>query len=97
MPSFLVFLWNRLRGRRPAPPGCRLVARPDGARAYVIRLPGVFVGYGGTKERGSFQTVVLAPSEDMAWDIAVMCDVWERLPFEVNNVQIFPKDPLPLS
>jgi hypothetical protein len=65
-------------------------------RAYVIRLPGVFIGYGGTKEQGAFQTVVMAFSEDMAWDIAVQCDIWERLPFEVSNAQIFPKDPLPL-
>lgn len=43
---------------------------------------------------GSFQTVVVAPSEDMAWEIAVMSDVWEQLPFDVANVQIFPKEPL---
>jgi len=23
----------------------------------------------------------------------MMCDVWEQLPFDVKNVQIFPKDP----
>ena len=68
----------------------------DRPRAYVIRLPGVFVGYGGTREKGSFQAVVVAMSEDMAWDVAVQCDIWERLPFEVSSVQIFPKDPLPL-
>jgi hypothetical protein len=61
----------------------------------VIRLPGVFIGYGGDKQRGSFQTVVMAQSEDMAWEVAMMCDVWESLPFKVDNCQVFPKDLLP--
>lgn len=72
-------------------------SRPDLAprpRAWVIRLPGVFVGYDGNKEKGSFQTIVMAETEDMAWEIAMSCDVWERLPFKVSNCQIFPKDPL---
>lgn len=60
----------------------------------MIRLPGLFVGPGGRKTHGSFQTVVVAPSEDMAWEIAMGCDVWEQLPFDVTNVQIFPKEPL---
>jgi len=63
-------------------------------KAYVIRLPGVFIGIDGHKERGSFQTVVMAPSEEMAWDVAIQHDVWERLPFKVSNVQIFLKDPV---
>jgi len=60
----------------------------------VIRLPGVFIGYDGHKERGSFQTIVMAATEEMAWDVAIQHDVWERLPFSVPNVQIFPKDPV---
>jgi hypothetical protein len=59
----------------------------------VIRLPGVFIGIDGHKERGSFQTIVMAANEEMAWDVAVQHDVWERLPFKVDKVQIFPKDP----
>ncbi len=62
-------------------------------RAWVIRLPGVFMGPTGRRTKGSFQTVVLAPSEELAWEVAMMCDVWEQLPFDVKNVQIFPKDP----
>ena len=65
----------------------------DSLRAWVIRLPGVFVGYDGKKERGSFQTIVMAPSADYAWDVAIQQDVWTPLPFRVDNVQIFPKDP----
>jgi hypothetical protein len=60
----------------------------------VIRVPGEFIGYGGTRETGSFQTVVVAENEEMAWDIATCCDVWERIPWKVDNVQIFPRAPL---
>jgi hypothetical protein len=60
----------------------------------VVRLPGVFIGLDGSKTRGSFQTVVVAQSEEIAWELAMMTDVWEPLPFKVKNVQIFPKEPL---
>jgi hypothetical protein len=63
----------------------------------VIRLPGIFIGQNGYREEGSFQTVVMAMSEDAAWDVATQHDVWERLPFQVPDVQIFPKDPLPVG
>jgi hypothetical protein len=63
----------------------------------VIRLPGVFIGYGGTRETGSFQTVVMAETEEMAWEVATTCDVWERIPWKVDNVQIFPKAPLTIK
>jgi hypothetical protein len=43
---------------------------------------------------GSFQTVVMAECEEMAWDVAIRCDVWEQLPWDVDNVQIFPKCPV---
>lgn len=75
-------------------PGSRLLDKPIRPRAFVIRLPGVFIGIDGHKERGSFQTIVMAPNEEMAWDVAIQHDVWERLPFAVSNVQIFPKDPV---
>mgnify|MGYP006267694349 CR=1 FL=1 len=60
----------------------------------MIRLPGLFVGPHGRKIKGSFQTVVVAPSEDMAWEIAMSSDIWEQLPFDVDNISIFPKEPL---
>jgi hypothetical protein len=81
---------------RPRPPraGSGLVAKRPGTRAWVIRIPGEFIGYGGTRELGSFQTIVVAENEEMAWDIATYCDVWERIPWKVDNVQIFPRAPL---
>lgn len=63
------------------------------SRAWVIRLPGVFVGVGGFRERASFETIVIAPTADYAWDVAINSDAWTRLPFCIENVQIFPKDP----
>jgi len=63
------------------------------SRAWVIRVPGVFVGPGGTRERSSFETIVMAPTADYAWDVATNSDAWTRLPFCIDNVQIFPKDP----
>ena len=71
-----------------------LLDPPLRPRAWVIRLPGVFVAPGGNKLEGSVQTVVVATSENMAWEIAMGCDIWEQLPFDVKNVQIFPKEPL---
>lgn len=63
----------------------------------MIRVPGEFIGYGGTRETGSFQTIVVAENEEMAWDIATCCDVWERIPWKTDNIQIFPKTPLQQS
>jgi len=48
----------------------------------------------GSKARGAFQTVVVAPSEGIAWEVAMTSDVWEPLPFKVQNIQIFPKEPM---
>jgi hypothetical protein len=77
-----------------ADPGSpQLAPKPKRPRAYVIRLPGLFIGHNGHKIKGSFQTVVLAFSEEQAWDVAIQHDVWEQLPFNVDQVQIFPKDP----
>ncbi len=67
---------------------------PNRLRAWVIRLPGAFVGPNGTIAKGSFQTIVMAQTEEMAWEVAMGCDVWEELPFQVDNVQIFPKEPV---
>ena len=63
------------------------------SRAWVVRIPsGVFglndTGYGG------FQAIVVARNASMAFEIATGCDTWELLEFDVNELQIFPKDPL---
>lgn len=63
------------------------------SRAWVIRVPGVFIGPSGSRERSSFETIVMAPTADYAWDVAINTDAWTQLPFRVENVQIFPKDP----
>jgi hypothetical protein len=39
----------------------------------------------------------MAETEEMAWEVATACDVWERIPWKVDNVQIFPKTPLTSS
>jgi hypothetical protein len=36
----------------------------------------------------------MAETEEMAWDVATRCDVWEQVPWHVTNVQIFPRDPV---
>lgn len=77
-----------------APGSKQLAPKPQRPRGYVIRLPGIFVGYDGKKEKGSFQTIVMALNEDHAWDVAMQHDVWTPLPFSVENVQIFPMNPL---
>lgn len=77
-----------------APGSPRLAPKPQRPRAYVIRLPGVFVGANGHKEKGSFQTIVMALNADHAWDVAIQHDAWTTLPFEVKDVQIFPMNPL---
>lgn len=70
-----------------------LLDPPVRPRAWVIRMPGVVFTRDGQKIPGSFQTVVVAPSGEIAWEIAMMSDVWEQLPFKVQNIQIFPKEP----
>jgi len=60
----------------------------------VIRLPSEFVIYKGAKTQCSFQTVVMAESAQMAWEIALRSDFWEQLPWDVDKVQVFPKTPV---
>jgi hypothetical protein len=36
----------------------------------------------------------MAETEEAAWEVATRCDVWERIPWKVDNVQIFPRAPL---
>lgn len=56
-------------------------------------MPGVVFTLDGRKIPGSFQTIVFAPSEEVAWEVAMMSSVWEQLPFNVKDIQIFPKEP----
>ena len=60
----------------------------------MIRLPSEFVIYKGAKTQCSFQTVVMAESAQMAWEIALRSDFWEQLPWDVDKVQVFPKTPV---
>ena len=63
----------------------------------MIRVPSTYIGYGGVFGTESFQTIVVAENEEMAWDIAMHCDVWERIPWKLDDVQIFPRLPLQQS
>ena len=56
-------------------------------------MPGVVFALDGSKTHGSFQTIVFAPSEEVAWELAMMSSVWEQLPFNVQDIQVFPKEP----
>ena len=60
----------------------------------MIRLPSEFVVYKGAKTQCSFQTVVIAESAQMAWELALRSDAWEQLPWDVDRVQLFPKTPV---
>jgi hypothetical protein len=50
--------------------------------------------YKGAKTQCSFQTVVMATTAQMAWEVAFESDVWEQLPWTVDKVQVFPKIPV---
>ena len=60
----------------------------------MIRLPSEFVVYKGARSECSFQTVVIAESAQMAWELALRSDTWEQLPWDVDRVQLFPKTPV---
>jgi len=62
-------------------------------RGWVVRVPSAFVGYESLYP-GGFQTVVIAETEDMAWEIAGNSDVWEQLDFPVEHLAVFPQNPL---
>ena len=64
----------------------------DKPRAYVVRLPGSFLGEWGTLNANAFQTVVVATSPENAFEIASVTDTWQQLPFPVETCQVFPKD-----
>jgi len=50
------------------------------------------VGYCVKEGGGGFQTVVVAEDADAAWTVAVDCDHWEILPFDVEAMEVFPRD-----
>jgi len=61
-------------------------------RAWVVRIPGAFVGYSFEEGGGGFQTVVVAESWEAAWQTAMDTDSWDILPFDVDSIACFPKD-----
>ena len=61
-------------------------------RAWVIRIPGSFVGYCVKEGGGGFQTTVMAESWESAWETAMDTDSWEVLPFDVVHIACFPKE-----
>ena len=58
-------------------------------RYFVVRLPGAFTTYG---DEAGYQTVVLARTANEAFETACECNSWELLPFEVENVHVFPRE-----
>tara|TARA_R100001594_G_scaffold46735_1_gene79795 strand:+ start:1350 stop:1571 length:222 start_codon:yes stop_codon:yes gene_type:complete len=58
-------------------------------RYFVVRLPGAFTYYG---EEAGYQTVVLARTANEAFESACDSNSWEILPFEVEQVHVFPKE-----
>jgi len=61
-------------------------------KAFVVRVPANYIDKTNQIQRGAFQTVVMAPSEIMAWETAIACDIWEKLPFDIQYVRVFPKE-----
>ena len=61
-------------------------------RSWVVRIPGSLIITGA--ERGGFQTIVKAWTLDKAWDAATKSEEWQLLPFRVNQMTIFQKEPL---
>lgn len=85
MRNFLALLWRIYRR-----PGKARRGWPSGKpKVWVVRLPAAFIDHNSRSTMGSFQTVVMAETEIMAWETAMDCDVWEKLPFEVKHVQVF--------
>jgi hypothetical protein len=88
MHNFLVWLWKIYRRPAKARPGWQQ-GKP---KAWVVRLPAAFIDHNSRSAMGSFQTVVMAESEIMAWETAMGCDIWEKLPFEIKYAQVFPRE-----
>ena len=65
-------------------------------RAWVIRIPGAYVGLDKVENMG-FQTVIQAYDEEEAIKLASHNMQWEELKFPVTKFQIFPKNPTVLK
>jgi|GEM_PF-2356124 len=88
MQDFLALLWKIYRRSAKARHGWQ----QDKPQAWVVRVPAVFIDNNSRSAMGSFQTVVIAETEIMAWETAMDCDTWDKLPFEVKDVQVFPSE-----
>ena len=88
MQDFLALLWKIYRRAAKARHGWQ----QDKPQAWVVQVPAVFIDNNSRSAMGSFQTVVIAETEIMAWETAMDCDAWDKLPFEVKDVQVFPSE-----
>ena len=61
-------------------------------RAWVIRIPGAYIGLDEVQNIG-FQTVIQAYDEEEAVKLASHTRQWEELSFPVTCFQVFPKHP----
>lgn len=83
-----MWLWKIYRKQAKAQHGWQ----QDKPQAWVVRVPAKFIDHNKQISQGSFQTVVMASSEIMAWETAMDCDIWEKLPFEIKYAQVFPRE-----
>ena len=58
----------------------------------MVRVPGLYRYPFRNISHGSFQTIVVAQSEAMAWELASQDASWDALPFPVEHPSIFPRD-----
>ena len=63
-------------------------------RAWCIRIPRTYCGDLGHKNIGGFQTVVIAYDQRNAWESAMGSPDWEMLFFPVENISVFPTQPV---
>ncbi len=83
---------RKSKKQKQEPNGCEswVIKKP---KAWVVRIPGAFVGYSVQEGGGGFQTVVVAESADSAIETAMDVDSWEVLHFDVEGICAFPRDP----
>lgn len=55
-------------------------------------MPAIYCNPLGNVSHCSFQTIVVAQTETMAWELATQDASWDQLPFEVQHPSIFPRD-----
>ena len=63
-------------------------------RAWCIRIPRTYCGDLGNRKIGGFQTVVIAYDQYNAWESAMGSPDWEMLFFPVENISVFPTQPV---